>query len=170
MSKVLNPQIAKFADFNPFADTAPPEVDFPVDSFPEPLRAYIKAAARSFQVDPAMVAVSVLGVLSAIFQRQGYEVEVNSDWLEPTNLYLMISANPSERKSPVMKAVTSALTKAICKWNDDHMSEIDYQRNLIETAEIKIKVLQSKLAKNTKGASQEDLQEAVTNLQDLKDN
>jgi hypothetical protein len=88
----------------PFETVNLPE--FPAESLPGPVAAFVNALAESTQTPRAMAAVLSLGVLSAAFQSR-YEAEITTDWKEPLCLYLIAVASPGERKSAVMSALTA---------------------------------------------------------------
>lgn len=79
--------------------------DFPTDSLPGPVAAFVKALAESTQTPEEMAAVLSLGVLATAFQSR-YEVQITPDWREPLCLYTVAIAPPGERKSPVISALT----------------------------------------------------------------
>lgn len=79
--------------------------DFPVESLPGPLAAFVESLAESTQTPTEMAAILSLGVLSTAFQSR-YEVEITPDWKEPLCLYPVAIAPPGERKSAVISALT----------------------------------------------------------------
>lgn len=105
----------------PFATVETP--DFPTESLPGPLAAFVECLADSTQTPEEMAGILSLGVLATAFQSK-YEVEITPDWREPLCLYTVAIAPPGERKS----AVIAALTKPIYEYEAE-------QREL-ESAEI----------------------------------
>lgn len=105
----------------PFATVETP--DFPTESLPGPLAAFVECLADSTQTPEEMAGVLSLGVLATAFQSK-YEVEITPDWREPLCLYTVAIAPPGERKS----AVISALTKPVY--------EVEAERRELEAAEI----------------------------------
>lgn len=77
---------------------------FPLPSMPEVLGMYTILAAESLQVPFDMIGTMVLSVLSLSVQGK-YRVLVKPDWIESVNLYTVVIARPSERKSPSIKLV-----------------------------------------------------------------
>ena len=121
--------------------------NFPVESLPGPLSAFVECLAESTQTPEEMAGILSLGVLATAFQSK-YEVEVTPDWREPLCLYPVAVAPPGERKS----AVISALTKPIYEYEAERRQaeavEIEQnrtERNLLE------KALQAAQARATKG-------------------
>jgi hypothetical protein len=54
-----------------------------------------------------------------------FAVRVNSDWREPVNLYLLVVADPSEKKSPCFKLMNFSVQEYEERWNRDHRTEIE---------------------------------------------
>ena len=77
---------------------------FPLASMPEVIGMYTVLAAESLQVPFDMIGTMILSVLSLSVQGK-YKVLVKPDWIEPVNLYTVVIARPSERKSPSIKLV-----------------------------------------------------------------
>lgn len=71
---------------------------FPVDSFPSPIGEYINALAENTQTSKDMAAVIALGIL-AVAAGRCYCIEGNANYYEPLNLYVLLVAEPGERKS-----------------------------------------------------------------------
>jgi hypothetical protein len=79
-----------------------------VGALPSVASDMVRAASESVQVAPDMLAVFALGAIStATVGRRA--VRVYGDWEEPAHLYLLVSANPSERKSPALKMMFAPL-------------------------------------------------------------
>jgi len=77
---------------------------FPLKTLPQALQGYVEAVARIKQVSPDMVAVGVLGAFSAAIQKK-YNVTYGNMHDEPVSLYVVIGADPAERKSSVLSAL-----------------------------------------------------------------
>ena len=90
----------------PFEEiTLPP---FPVDALPSRVRPYVEAVAETTQTPVDMAGTAAIAVMASCIQGK-YLVQAKADWTEPTNLYALIVAEPSERKS----AVTSLMIKPV---------------------------------------------------------
>lgn len=89
---------------------------FPVESLPPLLREYILEVSDSLQVATDMVAVAVLGIMASCIQGDLY-IEPKPDWQEPLNLYILIVAKPSERKTPTLKEVTKPIYDYVAEEN-----------------------------------------------------
>ena len=98
--------------FAPFAPFAPPDISklpvFPVDKLPPVLREFVKAVAENLQVPIDMPAASALAIVSACAQGK-FVVNVKPGWTEQLNLYIVVIARPSERKSPTLRVVAKPL-------------------------------------------------------------
>jgi len=80
--------------------------DFPLSTLPDPVQGYVTAQAEAMSVDPSMIAVPGLSVLSAAVGNSRH-VELQSTWKEPPTLWTMIVAESGERKSPALKKATA---------------------------------------------------------------
>lgn len=95
-----------FAPLEPFDEDKPDALPpFPVEALPPILRDYALAVAESLQAPVDMAAVGLLAVCALAVQG-AWKIEIKLDWVEPLNLYALIVAPPSERKSPVLREIT----------------------------------------------------------------
>lgn len=141
--EVYTPQTRTTAqqDFAPAQQTAPvspsewePPIpfetvntpDFPIESLPAPVAAFVEMLAESTQTPEEMAALLSLGVLATAFQSR-YVVEVNSDWKEQLSLYPVAIALPGERKS----AVLAALSRPVYDYEADRrkLESVDIAQN-----------------------------------------
>lgn len=109
----------------PLGDETPPA--FPIDALPDALRNYAIAVGESTQTPVDMAAVSCLTTVSACM-RNLFKVEGKADWHEPTNIYSVIIAEPSERKSAVISLATKPVDEYIKDYNEKHKMEIEMSR------------------------------------------
>jgi replicative DNA helicase len=84
-------------------DSEPPLPMFPVEALPITIENYARALATSTQTPIDLAAVYSLAILATA--AQGGQVEVQPDWTETLNLYILISMLTSDRKSPVVSAL-----------------------------------------------------------------
>lgn len=128
----------------PFDAISTPE--FPVESLPSPVAAFVEALAMSTQTPEEMGAVLSLGVLATAFQSR-YEVEITPDWTEPLCLYSASIAPPGERKS----AVYSALLAPVYRYEAERreFEAVDIAQNQTERALLE-KALQDAQTRATK--------------------
>ena len=127
--------------------------EFPVDALPKPIAAFVLEVSEMLQVYPDMPAFCALGVLSLCFQKK-FAVRVNEDWLEPINLYLLVVADPSERKSPCLKEMTAPVRDFEEIWNRDHEAEIELSHEVKSACSAKRELARKNLAKG-KGTEEE---------------
>ncbi len=145
---VLNSDSDTFAPFAPFA---PPNTNqlpvFPVECLPPALGKYVQAVADNIQVSVDMAAVSALAVCAICVQRK-FIVNPKPGWVEPLNLYAVIVAKPSERKSPVMKSMTKCLYQYAKEENERRAPEIEAYRTQKAMLENTIKSMMEAKPKN----------------------
>lgn len=102
----------------PWGDPVPLEADagaaqlpgWPADVLPEELQAYVEAVARTFQVAPDLVAVSLLGVLAIAVQRK-VQAEPQPDWVEQLPLWACPIGESGSRRSAVLARVAAPLQR-----------------------------------------------------------
>ena len=90
----------------PFEEIVLP--DFPIEALPARVRPYVEAVAETTQTPVDMAGTAAIAAMASCIQGK-YLVKAKTDWIEPTNLYALMVAEPSERKS----AVTSLIVKPI---------------------------------------------------------
>lgn len=135
-----------FADIAYFAKPDAKSLSsFPVDALPSDIVNYVREVASSLQVSEDMVAVAVLGIISACAQGTFF-IEPKPDWLEPLNLYILIVAKPSERKTPTLKEVTKPVYDYVA-------AENERRRPAYNEYQIKKKLLSGKVEDLMKKAS-----------------
>lgn len=81
---------------------------FPIDALPRWLAEYVTATATALQVPADMPAVLALGAVAAATTGR-VSVQVRAGWTETCGLWVALIADPSERKSPTIDAVTAPL-------------------------------------------------------------
>ncbi|MFQ7754147.1 MAG: YfjI family protein [Acutalibacteraceae bacterium] len=130
------PFLLGFEPFSPFwgfgglgANGSFEKMHFPLDALPPFLARYTLAVAENIQVSPDMVAPAVLGVI-AICTQGKFRINPKAGWILSLNLYIAIAAKPSERKSPMLEAITKPL--------------YEYERTENEKREPEIKIYESK--------------------------
>ena len=92
-----------------------PELDFPAGVFDSDIERYLDSVAESQQVDRAAAAVAVLAVIATAVQGKFLiRYPDSTGHLETLNLYCLIVASPSERKTTVSKL----LMKPVYEWQN----------------------------------------------------
>lgn len=115
--------------------------EFPVDDLPATISDYVKAVAETTQTPPDMAATASLAILALCLQGK-FMIEGKKDWIEPLNLYIIIVANPGERKSAVVKHMTipireyeteeNARLEPIIERNNIEKSVLDRKKKMME--------------------------------------
>lgn len=105
----------------PFSNPNAP--DFPVESLPGAVGAFVKQLAESTQTPEEMAGILSLGILATAFQ-SGYEVEITPDWREPLCLYPVAVAPPGERKSAVISALSAPVYEYEAEQREFEAAEI----------------------------------------------
>jgi hypothetical protein len=80
---------------------------FPVDAFPETIRAFVEAVAAQTQTPADMAAMGVLGVLSAV--AMGAKVDCGAWDEEALGLYVLVVSPSGDHKSTVLKKIAAPL-------------------------------------------------------------
>lgn len=146
--------------------------DFPIEALPKALRNYAIAVGKSTQTPVDMAAVGVLTTISACMKNL-YKVEGKADWHEPTNIYSVIIAEPSERKSAVISLVIKPVDEYVKKYNQIHKLEFEMSKIKKQKLENKKNSLinQSKKKGEEKSANDfnDELRNVVKELVDFKE-
>lgn len=88
------------------------------------MKVYVETVAEALQVPVDMVGVTVLTVVSLSIQTK-FAICPIEGWIEPLNLYAVIAARPSERKSPVVREVTQVIYKYANEYNEKNRQRIE---------------------------------------------
>ena len=119
---------------------------FPVDTLPDTVRGYVLGLAESTQTPVDMCACSVLAALALCVQGR-YKIQGKPDWVEPLNLYVVSVAEPSERKSAVIGAVSNPITAYEAEENKRRAPLIEESKMKLRVLEQEQKAMESKMAK-----------------------
>lgn len=124
--EIYTPKAESSPVFQPIVPLTPQWSDlpaFPVDALPDVVRNYVSAVAEHSQTAPDMAAVISLGVLAICLQGK-YKIEGTPGYCEPLSLYTVVIAAPGERKSSVMRDMTTFLYEYEQEYNKAHSMEI----------------------------------------------
>ena len=126
----------------PFATASPSPTaslpPFPIDSLPQFGQAVVREVSASIQVPRDLAACFMLGAISACCVGK-VQVEPWEGYLEPIQVYILGSANPSERKSPAMAALFRPIYEYQRKENERRAPLIRRYLSEREGAEMKVK-------------------------------
>ena len=162
-------------DFVPsdnFEDFEKPDTDklprFPIESLPSVIGDYARAVAESLQVAEDMAAVAILGIVSLAVMGNFY-IEPKTDWIEPLNLYILITARPSERKTPVLREVSAPVYEYAKEENEKRRPLYDKYLTQKKILENRINDLIGKASKGAKGKEPVTMQDVFDAQQELSD-
>ena len=148
----------------PFAQHILPA--FPVDAFPPAIRDYVLAVAETTQTPVDMAATAALAVL-ALCQQGKYRIKGKDDWIEPLNLFTVIVAEPSERKSAVISHMTGAVHRFEAEYNKQHSGAVERSRMEKRILEKQQRNLEEMVIKGK--AQMEDLQDVAMQLANFRE-
>jgi hypothetical protein len=135
---------------------------FPVDMLPEKLANYATEVAKCVQCEPDMPATAILCAIACVSSRKAL-VGVGNTHTEPVNLWSMIVADPSERKSEVFGKVFAPVYKYQSDTNEKMREEFERQQMDYKLHLSRIASLEKKYA----SAKQEKIEEIRYELQNL---
>ena len=88
------------------------------------LKKYCLEVAESTQTPPDMAFVSALAIIALAMQKN-YKVVGKADWEEQLSLYVMIVAEPSDRKSAVLLQMIKVINAFEANYNETHSLELE---------------------------------------------
>ncbi len=134
---------------------------FPVEAFPPAIRDYVLAVAETTQTKVDMSATAALAVL-ALCQQGKYRIKGKDDWIEPLNLFTVIVAEPSERKSAIINFMTHPVSRFEAEYNQQHAAAIERSRMEKRILEKQQRSLEDMVLKGK--AQMEDLEDMALQL------
>lgn len=159
-----NPAEPRWEPPIPFTQHILPQ--FPVDAFPPAIRDYVLAVAETTQTPVDMAATAALAVL-ALCQQGKYRIKGKDDWIEPLNLFTVIVAEPSERKSAVINHMTGAVHRFEAEYNKQHSGAVERSRMEKRILEKQQRNLEEMVIKGK--AQMEDLQDVAMQLANFRE-
>lgn len=155
------------SDFLPIKALTNDECDlpeFPVEALPPFIGNYVRAVSQHTQTALDMAGTISLGVLAVCLQGK-YQIEGSPGYYEPLSLYTVVIAEPGERKSSVMNAMTESLYQYQEHYNKTHKREMNENKLLRDKLEQQINYAEEKLKNN----DDEDLENKILRIQDELD-
>lgn len=149
----------------PFGETNLPT--FPIHTLPDTVRDYVTALAESTQTPVDMCACSVLAALALCIQGK-YKIQGKPDWIEPLNLYVVSIAEPSERKSAVISAVSTPITAYEAEENERRAPKIEISKMNLRILEQEQKQLENQAAKNKDKVDSDKLTKIANEIANFK--
>lgn len=119
---------------------------FPVDALPQTIRDYVVAVSETTQTPVDMSATVSLGVLALCVQGK-YQIQGKPDWIEPLNLYTVVVADPSERKSAVIKHMTKPIDNFETSFNQSNTANLKFNKAQKRILERRQRALEESAAK-----------------------
>ncbi len=172
---VTNPEYKKPEEYNsqsvikwdtPIPFEKPKLPTFPVDALPKIIRDYVVAVAETTQTPVDMAATASLAIMSLCMQGR-YRVEGKVDWDEPVNLYTLIIAEPSERKSAIIGFMTRPVNEYELEYNRLNGARFESSRIHKSALEIRKKSIESQFAKGK--VTDIEVEEISKKLHDFKE-
>ena len=166
--EIYTPKAEPSPVFQPIVPLTPQWSDlpaFPVDALPDVIRNYVSAVAEHSQTAPDMAAVISLGVLATCLQGK-YKIEGTPGYCEPLSLYTVVIAAPGERKSSVMRDMTTFLYQYEQEYNKAHSMEIRENHLQRESMERQISGLQKKLERKESREMELELRQLQEQLEE----
>lgn len=156
-----DPQQSGFAPFEPFdAEDKTPLPPFPAEALPDVMRQYAEAITASLQVPVDMPAAALLAVASLAVQGV-FSINPMRGWFEPLNLYVVLVAPPSEKKSPTLAEVTRCIYRFEEEENERRAPEIRAYQVKSRILSKQISSLTERAGKPKKGSSERAQAEAL---------
>ena len=119
---------------------------FPVDALPQTIRDYVVAVSETTQTPVDMSATVSLGVLALCVQGK-YQIQGKPDWIEPLNLYTVVVADPSERKSAIIKHMTKPIDNFETTFNQKNAANLKFNKAQKRILERRQRALEESAAK-----------------------
>lgn len=143
-SETMDKVVAKFAADDGWLEELPPLKAeslvlpaFPLDCLPPVLRDMAAGVAETTQTNPAMAGTMALACLAAAVAGK-FQIEPKPDYREPLNLYTLIIADPAERKSATLSAMTAPLYRFEREENERRTPQIQAYKDQREALEIEL--------------------------------
>ena len=115
---------------------APP---FPVDALPQSCRRFVREAATSIGCAPDLVAVPLLGLLSSAIGNSR-QVHLKRGWEESAALFMVVVAEPGDKKTPAQKAALAPLWQVQKRLKKEYQEEYEVYEEELRHWEAKRKV------------------------------
>ena len=171
---VTNPSYTKPEEYNkpseikwdtPIPFEKPTLPTFPVDALPKIIKDYVVAVAETTQTPVDMAATASLAIMSLCMQGR-YRIDGKADWNEPVNLYTLIIAEPSERKSAIISFMTRPVNEYELNYNNTNAGRFEASRMRKSALESKKKTIETQYAKGK--ASETDLTDIAEKVANFK--
>ncbi len=135
------------------------------------LQVYVDAISEALQVPVDMAGVAVITIVSMAIQTK-YVICPIDGWIEPLNLYAVVVARPSERKSPVVREVTQVVYRYTNEYNEKNQQRIEEYNAEKDVLTKRIANMKQELAsvkKNKTTFTMDDLKELQNEYSQLEE-
>ena len=126
---------------------------FPLELFPDWLRDYCAAVTETMQTPTDLAGMLALAVLSTACARY-VEVKAWEGYIEPVNIYTVVSMPPGSGKSPVFKLMTSPISMY-------EYQELEKSQERIVQADDQRDILENRIAEAKRKAARADGENAM---------
>ena len=126
--------------------------DIPDDVLPSPFREFASALSERLETPQSATILCILSVLATALQNK-FVVQIENDYAEPLNLYMMVAMPPANRKSAILKSCIKPIVAYEIKQRE--VLEPQYKKDL------SIFLSQRKLIENERKKLSADNQEAI---------
>lgn len=141
---------------------------FPVDALPQTIRDYVVAVSETTQTPVDMSATASLGVLALCVQGK-YQIQGKPDWIEPLNLYTVVVADPSERKSAIIKHMTKPIDSFEASFNQNNAASLNFNKAQKRILERRQRALEESAAKGKYDKqAMDELTKELTEFKEMK--
>lgn len=141
---------------------------FPIDAFPPALRDYVLAVVETTQTPVDMSASAALAIL-ALCQQGKYRIKGKEDWIEPLNLFVVIIAEPSERKSAVISHLIRPVSQYEAEYNTMYSNELEINKMKKRILEKRQRAVEDKVVKGKAEPGElEEIADEVANFRELQ--
>ena len=143
---------------------------FPVDALPPALAEFVEATAEFIQVSPDVVAMGVLSAVSVCVAGKA-EVEIDSGYAEPLNIYTLSILGPGTRKSAVFSAIKQPIAEYETELADSTRAEISRAKAGRDILQTRLEAVKTKLKRPDGGdgdftAAQAEFERLTMELED----
>lgn len=129
----------KWVEIKPFEEFDTPP--FPLDCLPDLLQSYVKTISDNLATPVEMAVLVALAMVAVCLQGRVF-VQAKEDYVESTNLYVLVIADPGERKSPLLKLMVKPLYEHEKLVNQQRRKQIHEEEAVIASKEEALKEAQ----------------------------
>ena len=139
---------------------------FPVDALPKPISDYVLAVSESTQTPLDMAGVLALPAIAVCIQGK-YSIAGKADWIEPLNIYALEVAQPSERKSAVIKLMCNAICLYEIEYNRVHAATVEKNKSRLRMLQKQQKSIEDRIAMGK--ATMDELENVTEEIASFKE-